>query len=365
MARILLPTIEAPGFKGGVARYIEGIVKTFPGNVEIAAFDVMPSYNELFSLYWQRREDYDQLWIHHVLPFGTAALAAKLLGGKPYVIFLHGLDFDLARQGFIRRELTKRILRLAKKVVTNSQALADEVSTFVPGVTPLVVYPCVADEMVKSAEDCFTELAKTEGIAIDEVREEKTNEKPGSDSVVGEARTGLRLLTVARLVERKGHLLVLEAIKNLPGVTYDIIGDGPYRKIIEEKIAELGLRNRVTVHSIIENAALAQFYRDADLFVMPAKKSATDREGFGIVYLEAGLFGLPVVANNTPGVDEAVVDGVTGKLIDGSVADLTKAIEGYMNDDRLGREQGQKGRERVLAEFTRLAQMSKLDELLS
>ncbi|HCC83824.1 TPA: hypothetical protein DEP96_03160 [Candidatus Uhrbacteria bacterium] len=348
MARILLPTIEAPGFKGGVARYIEAIKQTFPGNVEVTAFDVMPSYNELFSLYWQGRADYDQLWIHHVLPFGTAALAAKLLGGKPYVIFLHGLDFDLARQGIVRRELTKRILRLAKKVVTNSQALASEVTEFVPGVEPLVVYPCIADEMVKSAE------------VIDE-----GNDNRGSDSAVGEARTGLRLLTVARLVERKGHLLVLEAIKNLPAVRYDIVGDGPFKSVIEEKIDELELRNRVTVHSIIENADLVRFYNDADVFVMPAKKTVTDREGFGIVYLEAGLFGLPVIANNTPGVDEAVIDEGTGTLIDGSVEMLTKVIEGYVNDRELGAQQGKKGRERVLAEFTRLAQMSKLDELLS
>lgn len=352
MARILLPTIEAPGFKGGVARYIEAIVKTFPGNVEVAAFDVMPSYNQLFSLYWQRREDYDQLWIHHVLPFGTAALAAKLLGGKPYVVFLHGLDFDLARQGFVRRELTKMILRLAKKVVTNSQALADEVSTFVPGVMPLVVYPCVSDEMVAAAR------------VIDETVNDEGNDNRGSDLTVGREGKELQLLTVARLVERKGHLDVLQAIKNLPEVKYDIVGDGSFKKDIEEKIKELGLGERVTLHSVVGNDELAKFYRTADVFVMPAKKTEKDREGFGIVYLEAGLFGLPVIANNTPGVDEAVVDGVTGTLIDGSVEMLTKVIEGYVNDEQLGREQGKKGRERVLAEFTRLAQMSKLDELL-
>jgi glycosyltransferase involved in cell wall biosynthesis len=351
MARILLPTIEAPGFKGGIARYIEAIKKTFPGNVEVTVFTMAPrslrdlsghletwSYYGMLKMLWLRRKDYDQLWIQHVLPLGTAALAAKLLGGKPYVIFLHGLDFDLARQGLIRRELTKRILRLAKKVVTNSAALAGEVAGFVLGVKPLVVYPCVADEMVAAAK-------VIDGIKNDEV--------------------GLRLLTVARLVERKGHLPVLEAIKNLPEVRYDIVGDGPYLKVIEEKIVELGLGNRVTVHSIVSNDELVQFYRDADVFVMPAKKTATDREGFGIVYLEAGLFGLPVIANNTPGVDEAVIDNMTGTLIDGSVEELTKAIERYQNDERLGEEQGKRGRERVLAEFTRLAQMSKLDELLS
>lgn len=340
MARILLPTIEVPGFKGGVARYIEAIVKTFPGNVEVVAFDVMPSYNELFSTYWQRREDYDQLWLHHVLPFGTAALAAKLLGGKPYVVFLHGLDFDLARQGLIRRKLSMLILKLAKKVVTNSRALAGEVAEFVPGVEPLVVYPCVSDEMIEAAK------------IIDEEKEAKKGEKE------------LRLLTVARLVERKGHLLVLEAMKNLPEVKYDIVGDGPFKSVIEEKIKQLALRDRVTLHSSVNNAELVQFYREANVFVMPAQKTDKDREGFGIVYLEAGLFGLPVVANNTPGVDEAVVDGVTGTLIDGSVEALAKVIEGYINDEELGREQGKKGRERVLAEFTRLAQMPKLDELL-
>ncbi len=341
MARILLPTIEEPGFKGGIARYIEAIKTTFPGNVEVVEFASLPKYEEMLKLFWRRRQDYDQVWVHHVLPLGTTAMMARMLGGKPYVVFLHGLDFDLARQGFIREMLTRLIPRLAKKVVTNSVALAEEVRVFVPGVEVMTVYPCVNDEMINAAQTMESMDAKS---SIDDV--------------------GLRLLTVARLVERKGHLLVLEVIKEMPGVSYDIVGEGAFKGEIEARIQELGLGERVKIWSGVDNARLVEFYNEADVFVMPAIKSMKDREGFGIVYLEAGLFGLPVIANRTPGVDEAVVDGVTGLLIDGSVDQLQAAIAKLVNDVGLRQELGRQGRDRVLAEFTRLAQTAKLDGLL-
>lgn len=335
MQRVLLPTIEAPGYRGGVARYIAAIVDTLGKHVDVVALPNL-RYWSIGSLLWKRRHAYDQVWVHHILPVGSVVWLFKILGAKPYVIFLHGMDFDLARQGALRRWLAKRILRGAKRVVANSVALAKEVAAFARVAEPLTVYPCVSDELI------------------------------GASNVIPsrEGKVWTTLLTVSRLVERKGHLKVLEAIKDMPHAAYEIVGDGPMRATIAARIVELGLADRVRIHPDVTDAALAEFYRAADIFAMPASKSTTDREGFGIVYLEASLFALPVIACRTPGVDEAVIDDKTGVLVDDSVEAIKNAVVRLSADRPFSVTLGKQGRERVLAEFTREKQFAKLRQLL-
>ncbi len=332
--RVLLPTIDAPPVRGGVARYIGAIASTWT-NVRVALVD---SEFAVVRLLWREWGNYDAVWVHHVLPIGTVAWRWRLLGGKPYVIFLHGLDFDLARRNVWKRWLTRRILRGAQYVVANSRALADEVAAFAKIAVPMVVYPCVSDEIVEAAREDF--------------RRETLDVR------------GLRLLTVGRLVERKGHMKVLEAMREMPDVQYTIVGDGPMREVIKEKIRELGLTDRVIVRTDVTDEELPDVYRGADVFVMPSTKSLNDREGFGIVYIEAALFGVPSIAVRQPGVDEAIVDGVTGVLIDDNIAALHDAIGRIMSDRSFCVRLGEQARERVLKEFTREAQFSKLRGIL-
>ena len=101
----------------------------------------------------------------------------------------------------------------------------------------------------------------------------------------------------------------------------------------------------------VSDGKLPELYGSHDVFVMPTTKSVMDREGFGIVYIEAGLFGLPVIATNQPGVDEAVIDGVTGKLIEDTAYSLRSAIVKLVNDRELRLRLGAAGRARVLTEF--------------
>ena len=74
---------------------------------------------------------------------------------------------------------------------------------------------------------------------------------------------------------------------------------------------------------------------------MPTTKTATDREGFGIAYLEAQLFGVPVVATRNAGVDEAVHDGVTGLLVDDTPDALSAAVTRLLHDADLRRRLGE------------------------
>lgn len=330
MSKVLIPTLEAPDAQGGIARYIRATVETLPEDVA-----VLPLASGAFGALWRalRAHPREELWIHHVLPVGTVAWLQR----RAYVVFLHGLDFDLARRNAWKRALTKRILRGARRIVTNSHALAAEVAAFAGVRTPLVVSPCV-DEYLLAAAD--------------------TPQLPlhGSHTT--------RLLTVSRLVEKKGHLKVLRAMVEVPNTVYDIVGEGPMRDAIAVEAEHLGLSRRVHLHGAVDDEALARHYAQADIFVMPTTKSAHDREGFGTVYLEANLFDLPVIAVDAPGVNEAVIHGSTGLLIDDTHDALVGALLRLSQDAAFAHALGMQGRERVLAEFTREAQFGTLRQLL-
>ncbi len=336
MKKILLPTLDYVPQTGGVARYIRAIEQTVP--------DVKVSYwkghstHVFFTFFRLLKEGvgYKTIWTHHLFPLGTAAYLVKIATRKPYTVFLHGLDFDLARRTPLRAWVAKRILKSAKNVVTNTNALKGEVDRFA-GVRSIVVHPVVDDGLVEASKVM---------IAAHRCHEEVV------------------LLTVARLVSRKGHEDVLRMLPNMKGVRYHIVGDGVQRAYLEELVQELGLEDRVEMQQGVSDKKLADLYRQTDIFIMPTKKTATDREGFGIVYLEAQLFGVPVIATDHPGVDEALVDGVSGLLVKDDAMQLKRAVKKLAKDPDLRKRMGRAGREFVLAGFTRAAEMKKLRALL-
>jgi len=126
------------------------------------------------------------------------------------------------------------------------------------------------------------------------------------------------LMTLGRLAsyERyKGFDEVLELLpdlaKEIPGITYFIVGDGNDRRRLEMKARSLGVEDRVIFTGFIPEAEKADHYRLADVYVM-----ASSGEGFGIVFLEAMACGVPVIASKRDGSREAVRDGELGILVD-------------------------------------------------
>jgi phosphatidylinositol alpha-1,6-mannosyltransferase len=365
MDKILLPTFEYGQAKGGVARYIEAIKRTFPNQVEVLPINRAKLDHLVFTLLTKARR-YKAIWIHHVLPLGTAAMIVKYLTGKPYVVFLHGLDFDLARRNPWKRWLTQRILTLADGLVTNSKALALEVQTFTnANRMPLVVYPVIEDEFRQLVEVSHKTAANTPGRLKWLLQLTLGQVKKSNPNIITEATKpkSVKLLTVGRLVERKGHLKVLQALQQIPEASYHIVGQGPMLETLKNAVVSLDLSSRVKISTAVTDAELPAVYAAADIFVMPTTKTETDREGFGIVYLEAQLFGLPVIATRQPGVDEAVRDGEGGLLILDSLDELVLAIRKLENPG-LRAQLADRGRKRVEQEFTREQQMKVLVSLL-
>jgi phosphatidylinositol alpha-1,6-mannosyltransferase len=179
----------------------------------------------------------------------------------------------------------------------------------------------------------------------------------------------LHLLTVSRLVPRKGHTFVLEALQRLKGegksVEYKIYGDGPELSHLRSLVSSYGLETFVTFQGQVSDQTLLEAYRWADVFVMPVKEDGKDKEGFGIVYIEAAAQGLPSIASCISGVDEAVLDKETGILIaPGDVDALCEAMRDAIIHPEPWRLYGQKAKERARREFVAQEQYKKLEPFL-
>jgi colanic acid/amylovoran biosynthesis glycosyltransferase len=130
----------------------------------------------------------------------------------------------------------------------------------------------------------------------------------------------VRLLTVGRLVEKKGHRYVIEALSLLKGkgrsLSYVIAGDGPLRGELENLVDSFGLRESVSFTGLVHNEEVADLYREADVFILTSVTSQDgDMEGQGLVLQEAQSTGLPVISTLHNGIPDGVLDGVSGFLV--------------------------------------------------
>jgi glycosyltransferase involved in cell wall biosynthesis len=163
------------------------------------------------------------------------------------------------------------------------------------------------------------------------------------------------LLTVARLSasERyKGIDAVLQALpevrKTVPEVHYDVVGDGDDRQRLEALARDLGVSGDVSFHGRLRAEQLAAAYRDCTLFVMPSS-----HEGFGIVFLEAALFGKPSIGGRQGGTPEVIEDGVTGALVDREeVPGVARNLVRMLSDHEGRARMGEAARKGLLERFT-------------
>ena len=162
------------------------------------------------------------------------------------------------------------------------------------------------------------------------------------------------ILTVARINPRKGQLQVIQALKALPStqraaIEYWVVGchsKENYDTALAVATADADFH--VKFLGDISDEKLGAIYRQADIFAMTSMPHKYSVEGFGLVYLEAGAHGLPVVAHNIGGVPEAVIDGETGLLVaPGDTAALTEAFGKLISDSGLRRRLGEAGRIRA------------------
>ncbi len=279
-----------------------------------------------------RRRPFAELECGQAFPYPLLARACGATRGLPRLAWVHGNDLlAIARLPLLGR-LLARSLRESARVVVLSTCVRDLVAA--AGVDPARI------RVLRHSID-----ARRFGPA------------PPDPALL--RRYGLEgrrvLLTIGRLVERKGVDRVLEALPALaadhPDLAYLVAGSGPHEPALRRRVRELGLEGRVVFAGAVPEEELPRLYNLASVFVMVSRyiRSKATIEGFGLVYLEAGASALPVVAGGSGGVVDVVRDGENGLLVDPeSPADVAGALRFLLGHPEEARRMGARGRELAL-----------------
>ncbi len=169
---------------------------------------------------------------------------------------------------------------------------------------------------------------------------------PRADGFEKRVELGLQdkkiIISVGRLVHRKGQDKLIEAmptiLSKIPNAHLLIVGEGPYKNHLDKLAKKFSLEESVTFVGRILYDKLPTYLSAADLFAMPSRSRffGLEVEGLGIVYLEASACGIPVVAGNSGGAPDAVIEGVTGFCVAGTDVDqvASAVIEVCSNAER-------------------------------
>jgi len=273
-----------------------------------------------------------------LFPYGPMALALSKSTGIPFSIFVHGAELFVEK--LKTRLVVSTIFAKAAHIICVSHFTRDLLlERFPRSRSPVVIPPGTHPESFLPLADRKPLLEK-HGLAGKRI-----------------------LLTVSRLVRRKGHAQVVRALPSLvervPELVYLIAGTGPAEEELRALVHETGLEECVRFLGFVEDKTLSELYALCDVFVLPSFKTTDTEsgsrgvEGFPAVFLEASACGRPVIAGKSGGSPEAVLDGITGLIVDGeNVEQISEAVLRLLLDEGLVNRLGQNGRKRVEEEFS-------------
>ncbi len=270
------------------------------------------------------------------------ALPLGLVGrslGLPYAVILHGAEVTVpARLPGVTRMLA-RVLTGASLAIAAGGYPAGEARRVARGaMPPTVVVP--------------------PGVDVGRFRPLTDDERAAARRRLGLPVEGRLVLSVSRLVPRKGMDVLIEAAAGLaperPDLTVAIGGSGRDASRLEALARRTGAPVRLLGR--VPDDELPQLYGAADVYAMLCRNRwlGLEQEGFGIVFLEAAAAGVAQVAGRSGGADEAVVDGRTGLVVDrpGDVVVASAALATLLDDEALRRRLGGAARRRAEAEFS-------------
>jgi phosphatidyl-myo-inositol dimannoside synthase len=280
-----------------------------------------------------REHGCESVWFGAAAPLGLMAPALRRAGARRLVATSHGHEGGWAQlpaaRGLLRRigEGTDTITYLGE--YTRSR---------------------IAAALTPAAAGRMTQLPP--GV------DEKTFH-PGSGGDTVRERLGLTgrpvVVCVSRLVPRKGQDTLIRAMPRItaavPGAVLLIVGGGPYEADLRALARTTGVADSVVLTGPVPWEQLPAHYGAGDVFAMPCRtrRGGLDVEGLGIVYLEASATGLPVVAGDSGGAPDAVLDGETGWVVRGGTGEAETAecadrIVTLLLDPELRRRMGERGR---------------------
>jgi phosphatidylinositol alpha-1,6-mannosyltransferase len=279
-------------------------------------------------------DQYDCLHCGDLFPQAFNGVVLRMIFGVPLIVFCHGDEISQTDRRRHQPKLRDFIYRQADAIVAANEFAFD-------GLTRIGIAPSRIHKLTPGVD-----------------REHFHPDPPKQDLIQKHKLGGKKvILTVARLVPRKGHKVVLEALpKVLPqvkGLAYLIAGDGPEKPRLEQLARDLGVSDSVIFLGDVSHNQIREYYNICDVFLMINRtESQGDIESFGMVFTEANAMGKPVIGGRSGGTAESVLEGQTGFLVD---PDSSDEVAGRLclllaNPD-LAREMGATGLRRVAEEF--------------
>ena len=270
-----------------------------------------------------RREKPDLIISHYASTSGISGL----LSGLNYFVVFHGSELRLPKA------LSKIAASRSRAVICVSNWLRERLESYGIGVDAVI------PGGVES--DLFASLPP----------KEVARERLGIEGNI--------VLSVGSLVRAKGFDLIPEVAKIVNSklrASFLIVGGGPEEEVIRRRAREEGVEDRVILVGKRSYEETAIYYRAADLLLHPARY-----EGYGLTALESLAAGTPVVATDTGGVRDVVIDGVDGFLLDRDASMIAERVIHLLQDDNLREEMGRKGRERALKRSWRAVTQEYID----
>lgn len=291
--------------------------------------------NACYALYYTRRYHINKLHCGQIISVGPAGLLGKKLLGVKYSVSVYGSETVRFGKHWLTAWLMRKVIQEAEELITNSECTSREFEQW--GIR--------REKIVKIVPGVDTTLFCPQKKPLNLVEKHGLHGK----QVV---------LTVGRLDERKGHDMVMRAVRllaeRLPQLMYVIVGKGREEQRLKDLAKNLDIGERIIFTGFVTDETLPDYYRLCDVFALPNRETEGneqlrgDYEGFGIVFLEAGACGKPVIAGKSGGSCEAVVDGVTGLMVDPkSEREIALAIERILTDGAFAGQLGTNGRRRT------------------
>lgn len=365
MKKILLVSLEFPPFKGGVANYYYNLCKNFPTNKIVVLTEKQPAYPEKFKIIrkilvskipiwprwlsglvktfiYARSEKIEVFWAGQILPLGTICLFLKKILNLPYFVSCHGTDLLTAIKNPRKKILVKKIIANASFVTANSEFTKNIIKGLGVGDNKItIIHPC--PNVIKNIDPL-------------KIKQLEDKYKKNNTKI---------LLSVGRLVPRKNFAKVIkvipEIIKTHPNIIYLIIGNGPDEIDLKNLITKTGLDNKVKLLTNVNDEELSYFFNLCDIFILIPIALAGEIEGFGMVYLEAGSYGKPVIASRSGGVADAVYDQKSGILVNAdSETEIKAAITKLLNQPDLAYRLGIFAKDYIQKKFQWSEQANKL-----
>ena len=245
---------------------------------------------------------------------GPLGLVLKTVLRRPTVMTIHGLEATYANP--LYRAVVPPCIRRQTRLVAVSNETKLKVQQGLQGANPVVIFNGLRDSFYqpRSRSEQLAIIATETGIAPEQLQANKL------------------LHTGGRLVRRKGVLWFIdnvmpELLASGQPIVYLVSGTGKDREVIEAAVREHGLENNVKLLGRVSDQLLQTLYNTADMFVMPNVPVPNDMEGFGLVALEAASCGTAVVASQLEGIQDAIINGQNGYLVQpGDVAGYATVI---------------------------------------